>query len=402
MKEALTEDKIKMIGQLAEAMKEEADEGLSLKENLQASLADRVDHTDGQKEVEEICRGIHDFDELLEQLESGGGKEQIMEAIYGSGLGDKSMDEQYSILAESLEGFQKDLEGKGYDLGGYEDLRIKKDGVIDENDLKELKNIVAEYLDQFSMLHAGTENMERFFHIIGAEVSEELLKAYEKHVDKYYVALAIYILQVQGEIDFIPLEMGAKGIGVSVSAAIASAKTYIGGILGSISQEEALDILKNIASAGLTLLAALAAGAIVYEVGQIVFLLSIGIWGYSLIGLAIAAVLTLSSQLIVMDFLCDLWEDIKENAADVKEYVLEKWEDVKEAASGAGEYAAEKFEMIKYWITEEALPALRSFWENVKEKIVCFIESHTHTKTGEEEELNNYEMEDEAVAFAEA
>ena len=66
---------------------------------MQISLAGRIETVDEQKEVAEICGGIHDFDELLAQLEAEESREQIRKALDTSALGEQAIDWQYAVLA---------------------------------------------------------------------------------------------------------------------------------------------------------------------------------------------------------------------------------------------------------------------------------------------------------------
>ena len=57
----------------------------------------RKEKIDEKKEIDELCSGIHDFDQLLGQMETDGEKAMIIETLERSGLSQKSMKEQYTI-----------------------------------------------------------------------------------------------------------------------------------------------------------------------------------------------------------------------------------------------------------------------------------------------------------------
>lgn len=95
MSKRLNEDEIRLVCQLAEELKQEANGNLTIEENMQISLAGRIETVDEQKEVAEICGGIHDFDELLAQLEAEESREQIRKALDTSALGEQAIDWQY-------------------------------------------------------------------------------------------------------------------------------------------------------------------------------------------------------------------------------------------------------------------------------------------------------------------
>lgn len=368
MNKQLSESELNMVYQLAEEMEQEANEALTLKDNMEISLAGRIDTVDEQLEVREICRGIHEFEELYKELEEENSREKIRKLLDQPEFSDKSISDQYGLLAESMEAFLGDMKEKGYDIGEFGNLKIKKDKEISEEDLRVLKDFVAEYLDQFALLHGEAEAAERLFQAVGAQVSEELLEAFENSDKKYYIALAVYILQIQGKIDYIPAKMGARGIGISVSASSAAAKTHMDGILSRISWKKVLNKLKKIASAALTLLLGLAAAVTVYEVGKTVLFLSAGFFGYGVLGITAAIVLMVVSQIKAGEFLTGFWSSIREAAE-------------------------EKSEAVRDWITETAIPALKEFWETLKEKITCFIEEH-FAEDIEDWEAEDYEIDD--------
>lgn len=161
-----------------------------------------------------------------------------------------------------------------------------------------MKELLAEYLDQFALLHGEPEIMEIFFQSIEGEVSEALLQLYENENEKYYMALAVYILQLQGKLDTVPPETGAEGIGVDVAASVASAKIHIKRILGKISSQEVINALKKIAKAALTIMIGLAIGAAAYIVGKITFIMATAIFGCGIIGTIIAMVYTANGMVL--------------------------------------------------------------------------------------------------------
>lgn len=382
MNKKLKENEIKMLNDLVREMKQEASDKLSLEENMQISFAARIDNLDEKKEVADICKGIHTFDDLLEQMESADGKELIIETISNSELKNKSIKEQHAILAEALEAFKAELANKGYDLGELRDLVIEKDKEVTEEELDELKEMLAEYLDRFALLHGEHEIIEGFFQSIKGEVSEELLQLYESDEEKYYMALAIYILQLQGRLAAVPPETGAEGIGAGVAASVASAKVHIKGTLGKLSSEEVLDALKKIAKVVLTIMVSLAIGAAAYIAGKFIFFIATLIFGYGVIGTIAALVFTACGTIMTIDGLYEIWEDVKESCEDAKEFALAK------------------MTLVKKWITEEAIPALKQFWKRLKEKVSCCIPGFVGMENEEEEFCEDYSAEEDVVAEA--
>lgn len=378
----LSEKEINMVSELVEEMKKEASDKLSLQENMQISFANRVEESDEKKEVEELCGGIHDFDELLKQMGTDNEKSMIIETLERSGLADRSMEEQYAILAEGLEAFKADLSEKGLDLGGLKDLEIKKDGEITEEDLKIMKDLMAEYLEQFALLHGEPEVMEKFFRSLGEDALEKMLEAYENDEEIYYTALAIHILELQGRLDPAMAGMGARGIGAGTASFIASAKAHIKGILGKISSEEVISTLKKIACAALTILAGAAITVVAFEVGRFFAGLMLILFGYGILGVITSLVFGALGFIGTADGLYGLWEDAVE------------------AVEKAGSFAGEKWNLVKNWISGTCIPALKAFWERVKGAAVCIFSSQAAAEEEETESTDEDEMEEEAFAEA--
>ncbi|GFH91745.1 hypothetical protein IMSAGC002_03004 [Lachnospiraceae bacterium] len=383
MNKKLSEKEIKMVGKLAAEIKREASDKLSLEENMRISLASRVEGIDEKKEIDELCSGIHDFDQLLGQMETDGEKAMIIETLERSGLSQKSMKEQYTILAEGMEAFKADLAAKGYDLGQVKDVVIKKDEEVTEEGLNAMKNAMAEYLEQFALLHGEQEVMEKFFRSIGEDVLEKLLEAYENDEERYYTALAIHILQLQGELEPSLAGMGARGIGVSAAAFIESAKVHIKGILGRIPKDEIMTKLKAIASTALTVLVGVAIVALAYETGKFFALLMTIIFGYGIIGTIASLVVGFLFATAMADALYGLWEDAKEAAEEAKDYMTIK------------------LAMTKIWMREEGIPALKEFWEKLKEKVACLASAITEAGAEEEERPEGHGMERKMASEAE-
>lgn len=381
----LSEKEINMVSELAEEMRKEACDRFSLQENMQISFADRVEELDEKKEIEELCSGIHEFDELMKQMGTDNGKPMIIETLERSGLAGKSMEEQYAILAQGLQAFQADLTEKGYELGKLKDLEVKTDAEITQEDLNTMKDLMAEYLEQFALLHGEPEVMENFFRSMGEDVLEKMLEACEKDEERYYTALAIHVLVLQGRLDPDMARMGAKGIGAAAASFIAAAKVHIKGILGKISSEEVISTLKKIAGAALTILVGVAITVAAFAVGQFFAGMMLVLFGYGIIGAITSLVFGTLAFIGTADSLCGLWEGAKE------------------AVEKAGNYAADKWNIAKNWIVETCIPALRSFWEKVKEAAAGIFASPAAAETEETEEPECFEADEmEGEIFAEA
>ena len=155
MNRKISESEIRMVQELTAEIKSEVNPDLSLEENMQISLADRIENLDSEKAVEEICDGIHKFDDVLEQLDQKEDRKAfIVETLNHSELNEKTVQEQYTFLAEVMETFAKEAaDHPEYDLEELDSFCIKKDTEITVEELEQLKELVAEYLDEFSLLH---------------------------------------------------------------------------------------------------------------------------------------------------------------------------------------------------------------------------------------------------------
>lgn len=384
MSRKITEQEITMLQELIAEIKSEVNPELSLEENMQISLADRVENIDEEKAVEEICSGIGEFEDVLEQLnQKEDRKAFIVETLNQSELNEKTVQEQYEFLAGVMENFLKEAaEHPEYDLEELESFCIKKDGEVTVEDLEQLKDLTAEYLDEFSLLHGEIQAFDGLFETMGEEASKKLSEIYENQDEKYYMALAIYILQMQGKLESLSSGMGAREIGAAVAAFFASLKTRIDGLLGKIPWEKVLETLKKIATAALTVFLCVAVAVIVFKVQKIVFFVASAVLGYGIIGILAAAALSVGCGVKTMDWLLEMRNRTTEVALEVKDFVVEK------------------YGVVKQWIMETALPALKDFWQKFKEKVACYIKKWQPAKPDTEEQTEEFEFEEDVVVEA--
>lgn len=389
MSRKITENEIRMLQELVAEMKGERNEELSLEENMRISLAGRVENMDEEKVVEEILGGIGQFEDVFEQLSSDQKEERkafIIKTLEQSGLNEKTVQEQYAFLAEVMESFSKEVAGHPeYDLEELESFCIKKDGEITVEDLEQLKELVAEYLDEFSLLHGDAQEMEAFdglFESMGKEASEKILKAYENKDEKAYMALAIYILQMQGKLESLSSGMGAREIGAAVAAFFASCKARLDGFLGKIPWDKALEVLKKIATAAMTVFVCVAVAVIVFKVQKAVFFLAAALLGYGTIGILAAAALSVGCGVKTVDWLLGMKERTVEVFTEAKDFVLEQ------------------YKVVKQWVMETALPALKEFWKKMKEKVACYVKKWQTAKADTEEPFVEFELEDDVTVEA--
>ena len=389
MSRKITENEIRMLQELIAEIKDEVNTELPLEENMRISLANRVENIDEEKAVEEILSGIGQFEDIFEQLNVSEKEERkafIIKTLEQSGLNEKTVQEQYAFFAEVMEEFSKEIaERPEYDLEEWESFCIKKDGEITVEDLEQLKDLVAEYLDEFSLLHGEAQEVEAFdglFESMGKEASEKILNAYQNKDEKYYMALAIYILQMQGKLESLSSGMGAREIGAAVAAFFASCKARLDGFLGKIPWDKVLEILKKIATAAMTVFVCVAVAVIVFKVQKIVFFLAAAVLGYGTIGILAAAALSVGCGVKTVDWLLGM-----------KERTLEVFMEVKD-------FALEKYKVVKQWVLEKALPAWKDFWKKFKEKVACYVKKWQTAKADTEEPFVEFELEDDITVEA--
>lgn len=384
MNRKITEQEIKMLQELAAEIKSEANPELSLEENMQISLADRIENIDEEKAVKDICSGIGKFEEILEQLnQKEDRKAFIVETFNHSELNHKTIQEQYEFLAGVMENFLKEAAGHPeYDLEELESFCIKKDGEITAEDLGQLKELTAEYLDEFSLLHGEIEAFDGLFETIGEEASKKLSDIYENKEEKYYMALAVYILQMQGKLESLSSKMGAQEIGAAVAAFFASFKARIDGFLGKIPWKKVLEILKKIATAVFTVFLCAAVAVIVFKVQKVVFFVAAAVFGYGIIGILAAAALSVGCGVKTADWLLEMRSRTAEVILEVKDFVVEK------------------YGVVKQWIVETGLPALKEFWKKLTEMVGGYMKKWQPAKPDTEEQTEEFELEEDVVVEA--
>ncbi len=390
-----TEDEIRMIRELAKEMREEANSDLPMEENMQISLAGRVENVDEQKEIAGICAGIRDFDDMMRQLAEEDPREVILRSLADSGLKDKTPEEQYTVLEGTLKTLTAELE-KNPDYKAEVQVSADSDTAPDQvtdEALEQLKQKLAEYLDQFALMHGGEAVSEQLFAKLSATMGEDAFGALKDGLaddeQRYYMALSVYILRLQGKLESVPPEMDGHGIGAAVAAFIASARARMEGFFGKISWEDVLAMLKRIASAALTLLICTAIVVTAAKAAEFVFVLSAWIIGYGVIGTAIAAVLAVACGIKLADVLSDLKDDTARTLEEL------------------GSFAAEKYWIVRRWIAETAIPRLREFLDHLKytvfhEEEACKEETEEtcEEKAEEEECAAEEELDEELVVEA--
>lgn len=384
MSRKISENEIRMIQELVAEIKNERNPEYSLEENLRISLSSRVENIDEEEAVEEICGGIQEFEDLFEQLNKKEDRKAfIVETLNQSELNQKTVQEQYQFLAGVMETFAKEAaEHPEYDLEELDSFCIKKEDDISVEELEELKELVAEYLDEFSLLHGEEQAFDDLFATMGKEASEKLLKAYENQDEKYYMALAIYILQMQGKLESLSSGMGAREIGAKVAAFFASLKARLEGFLGKVPWEKVLETLKRIATAAMTVFVCVAIAIVVFKVQKVVFFLASAVIGYGIIGILAAAALSVGCGIKTMDWLFEMRDRTVEVAKEV------------------ADFAVEKYKVVKQWIVETAIPALKSFWQKLKEKVEGYIRKWQPAKPDTEEQFEEFEFEEDVVVEA--
>jgi hypothetical protein len=372
MKWKLNANEVEMVSALAKELRSESDEELSLKENMKLSFQTRVENADCEKEVEAIIDGISKFDDLLEKTEEQELRDLIIQTLDESSLKDFSVENQYRILAEILEACRKEmLDIWDYDIDEWDELSIKKEGEITEDDLTEMKALVAEYLDEFSILNMEGEAARKFYKIAGPENLEKFEALFKDDTERYYVALAARILQMQGKLQSISAHMGAHEISVSVASVFASAKVKIQGLLGKIPKEKVVAALKKIAGVAMLLLVCVAVTAAACGIADFVFHQTTVLLGAGTVGLLVSCVAAVLCGVGVVDILYKATDKITE---DVK---------------NAGEFVNEKSEDFVEWIRSTVIPEAKDFMEKAKQKITFMNGKPEDMQETDEQEAAN-------------
>ncbi len=350
------EEEVKEIVDLAQELENEANDTLSVKENVSISLRARLDEIDVSGVVEEIWEGAKTFQHWMEEGEQTDAKDMIAEIVEQSPVCKKSVEEQYEIFAGVLAaGMDVIAKNPEYGIKPATDVKIKKDGEITQEDLKILKEAVTEYLEEFSALSLENPFTEAVFELIGEKAGEELEKIFEDENKKYYVSAAVFILQRQGKLSSISQEMGAREISIGISAAFEAAKTKVKGILGKISWQKVKERLKKICMTALGLLVAVSIGVAAVAVFSVIFRLVSGILTFGIFGTIIAVIVAMFSGYKVIEVL----------------NYMAKY--IKEIACGTAREIAECTAKMREWIHETLIPKLKEFLEKIRRKLAHLL-----------------------------
>lgn len=279
MKQQLTAEELKNVYTLANEMQKESQSTQSLEQNMQMSLSSRVEGMDTAAVVSDLCDGIREFDCTLQAAETTDVKEIIQEKLNAVLQGKDNM-EQANILTGILNAFanQSPMEADA------PQFQFTMGQEVTDEELKQLKTSVVTYIDQFALINMCDDTAETMNQLLGQDVSGQLQTLTWNEEAKYYVALATYLLQVQGNLDSIPSDMGAKEIGISTAAAIAADSAVHDHASGKKNWETVLNVLKIIAAVALTLLAVVVVAKLAAVAALIAYVLAESVIGLGIIG----------------------------------------------------------------------------------------------------------------------
>lgn len=381
MKKYFTEEEIIKISSLEKELRREKNPELTLQENLESALSKRVTEIDAGKAVDDLCGGVGDFEEMYKNAEHKDMKEVILESIEGSALKEYDLQKQCTVLTDILNTV---LEQASVDS---ESFAVKPQGQYTESDLEFLKEQVAEYLDEYSLIYTENEASLKLFEAVGDEASEALKDIVEDEEGAYYMALATYILHLQGELEDIPVHMGAREVGISVASVLTSIKVKLEGLVKNIPWDKIAVILKKTASVAMTLLVDGAIAVAAYAAVKLVVVLSSFIFGTGLIGIIIAGLCAFGCGKSIIKTLVNVREDIKSTASEL--------------AARAREY----YERFTTWVKETAIPKIKAFIAAIKAKLSAAVnglaqslqeaEAADNAQNEENAEDENEDLEDE-------
>jgi hypothetical protein len=345
----LTQEEAKSIESLTGEMLGENNNSLTLEENMQHALSERIQGVDVQQIVSGINKGIERFDASLEEMENAATLRQWVSDKLTAALVGKSVAERYNTLLSLFNA----LSISGSERLGTEPLRFTpiENAEPTEENVAELNTLIAEYLDSGAVLYFDDETIGAVLNSVGEETGQKLLDAAWSEQARPYLALATYILRTKGELSSVPLELGPEEIGVSTAAATAREQAVRDGATGRKPWETVLNILKKIAVVSATLLAVYVVAKAALFVGSIVFIFTRAFVGLGAIGLLVAAVAGGAVGKSILD-------------NGIKLLTVSK-EVVKIAVVKVVEYCGK----IHSWIKEKVIPAISAFWTRVKNAV---------------------------------
>lgn len=327
------------VAELAETMMKEKDESKTEKENLILAYEKRMPVASGEEAVRDILKGDADFESAME-----GNTVEPSEA-----QGQVSIGQQYNRAVGLINHvIQIVNDNPQYGMEPQELISEKAEDEVTAEDLKEIKDLLAETGEKFGPLMLENEEMAS---ALSALDTDELGELNEDRLDeeyKHYLELAAFILHQQGELaGAVPPETDAYSFGATIAAAVAVAKAKVKALMGKIPWEKVLNVLSKVGKALLTVVVAGGAAALV------VSLLGVGtIVAFSRIVLVIAIVVCAKKAIdwIRSDEAKIWFKNVKEKAKDMTQkvgsWLWTFWSWIKEKAVALWQKFSEKIQNL--------------------------------------------------------
>ena len=364
MKSRWTKQELDMAERLAQELQEEEQFDLDKKQSLKDSLMSRIEHVDADRVIEELQAGIDMFHMSFEAVQKDG-MEAVAEKTLDEMLKECKDEEQEEFLFDILSACAQAAD------------RQVPDGLEEKKDLSVLKKAVIEYLCEYSVLYLDCETSFKLTEKLGEENIQKLVDAEETFEKEIYMALAVYILKVQGRLENVPAQMTEREIGISVAAAGYKEKTIWEGIAGRLDWKEVEKQLKLIA--GTAILALLT--VVTVKVAAAGTLLIAGfvhaVVGIGMVGILVGFMMGIGAAGCFVKKMLQVGEKIGE------------W-------TGVNEKGKEVAEQFKIWFYESLKPALEEFWKNVAEIAASWTsKDQRENETSDDVSVNQWETEEE-------
>lgn len=353
-----TKEQIASAERLAKELRSEAEVQLTVEENLANSIRMRVQDADAENTVADIKKGIAVFHELY-----GRAVEKDLSSVVGEEvdklLADMDETQQRTALTNIL---------KCCHAAVGEEFPEDK-----EYDLDVLREAVCIYFSEYSLIHMIDEDT------LPEELDEEQLQklaaASEEAYQEEYAAVAMYLLQVTGEVEQIPADLTPSEIGTMTAAGMAASNSYLQAVTGKIDVEQFKKKLKLIA--GVAMLALIIVAG--WKITKIAVVVSMVSFGALLTKLGVVSkVFTYLAGAVTASEIWDRTEALGKKIAQ---------------STGVAQAVASVREKINSFVTGSLMPRVKGFWEKlgIKQKKPQIIDALPVQQEQDEEEETEQE-----------
>ena len=189
---------------LAAELRAEMDPALTVTQNMERSLRMRMTDLDAEKVVRELCAGIDNFHNALEDAKAQG----------LDGMIRKNVDK---ILEELTEEQQRTLM-----MNILQTCAAVSDDRVPENmDLETMKEAACTCIGEYSLILTGSDAFEKMTEL-DAQTMDAITQVSQSAQDEALAALAVYMLSASGDLDSHSENLDAEQIGAKTAAALAA------------------------------------------------------------------------------------------------------------------------------------------------------------------------------------